>query len=478
MSTIPLISGATNVIKITPNSSLIPASFSGIDNLFNFSNLSDSKFSNWKTIATSDEKIGVVDGSSGNETHRYIDPDYNISSPEGSLWLLGDAEEDHSFYIQTGSNLSKSNSSSTFPDHFNSYGFTESSGNFEDRCGLRNGTPINSITYDRDCVIGKGVRFNGTASRSRLNTMPYLSGLSNLSILLLTKTPGDVLLFQRAVMTLQFLSAGGFFACQFSADNLTLVPAGDIPTDSFYLASAVFDGTLDPDERNKFYVNKVRSTPMVSNNTGTLTDVNNVNYGDIGPITGATNNMEIDEARFINRSLSSDEIALRYNQWFDQSNYWTVTVQPVVTSVLKNGDGTFNVRGSGFKPESTNPTGTINGVPFSIQGTVTDNFFVVRSETGTPIDASQLTVINSDGEQDTGIIGEVPPTIDEKASPVYLSTVGGTRLINTKYGNPLGNVVDNSAGENPVEENIKNTNRSGGGGSNLSMYSKPSWLYR
>lgn len=63
--------------------------------------------------------------------------------------------------------------------------------------------------------------------------------------------------------------------------------------------------------------------------------------------------------------------------------------------------------------------------------------------------------------------------------PANLSTPNGSNLSDTKFGNPLGNQVDNSSG-------INNANGSSEGkpaipgrgiaGVNLGMYSKPSWL--
>lgn len=58
------------------------------------------------------------------------------------------------------------------------------------------------------------------------------------------------------------------------------------------------------------------------------------------------------------------------------------------------------------------------------------------------------------------------------------STPGTNTHIDTQYGNPLGDVVDNSSGDN-LADNTSQGNpvtTSRGSGCCLSMYSKPSWL--
>jgi hypothetical protein len=53
-------------------------------------------------------------------------------------------------------------------------------------------------------------------------------------------------------------------------------------------------------------------------------------------------------------------------------------------------------------------------------------------------------------------------------------TVDGDKLSNTNQGNPLGDKVDNSVGDN-VQQSIVDPKRQASGHS-FNMYSKPSWL--
>jgi hypothetical protein len=58
---------------------------------------------------------------------------------------------------------------------------------------------------------------------------------------------------------------------------------------------------------------------------------------------------------------------------------------------------------------------------------------------------------------------------------ISVSVPDGDKLSNVNRGNPNGDVVDNTAGEN-LEKNITNPKRQSTGHS-FNMYSRPSWLY-
>lgn len=60
------------------------------------------------------------------------------------------------------------------------------------------------------------------------------------------------------------------------------------------------------------------------------------------------------------------------------------------------------------------------------------------------------------------------------------NTSGNLQHIDTQLGNPLGDQVDNSAGENNVKGTLNGKpvrNVRGGSGSIRGISSKPSWLY-
>jgi len=63
--------------------------------------------------------------------------------------------------------------------------------------------------------------------------------------------------------------------------------------------------------------------------------------------------------------------------------------------------------------------------------------------------------------------------------PASLGTPDGDKLSNTNFGNPLGDQVDNSSGENLADGSSVGKpiiSARGISGTNLNSYSKPSWL--
>jgi hypothetical protein len=486
MSSIPLLSGVTNVIKITPNNSLIPGSVNNVNNLFKLSNLTDSKFDDFLSIANSGTKIAVVDDQA--EIPKFIDSDFNNTTPQGSLWFLGNVEQNKSFYIETGSSLSIENSSSTIADQYNSYSFTETSGNIIDRCQLRDGVPINDITYQVDGVISKGVKFGPTAgSRFNLSTMPYLSDLTNLSIVAVIKIPGNTDFFSWDWM--QCALSSGALALFFNQNDYNFY-VNTMPSDSYCFVAFLWDGTKTGNDRITAYVNNVKQTNIIfSDHTGNgRTPTNLANYGQIGPLTSVPNDLEIDEFRIYNRTLSEDEIIILYNQWFNQSNYWTVTIKPVISSVVSLGANTWQITGSGFKPGSTDPTGTIGGISFTVKSGSTDTSIIITEGEGTPPGIQILNIRNSDNEIDyVSMVTSVKRNHSENSPETLIgmpskdNSVAGLNIHkDEKFGNPLGDVVDNNSGINLADGSAESkpiqTSR-GSSGHSLSMYSKPSWLY-
>lgn len=414
MTTIPLISGATHVLKLTPNNALIPSTISNIDNFIKGSLLSNAKFNNWKNIANSAYNIGVVDSGSNNEVARYIDPNFNMSIPEGSIWFLGNAEADRYYYLQTGASLNKNNSSSVFttPNYLASHGFLNASGNPTDRCGNNNGTSLN-LSYEEAGEIDVGNGYPDTHNgQVNLGAITDLNSISNFTITMILKLSDfDGYWFNHLFYNGIFLDSDGVNVISPSVGdvNYAFTPADEITLDEFFQVDIVFDGTLTDGDvdaqdllRYKIYINGTQITltvasghcPSVTKSAG----LGHFVYGEDLANTGMYG--VIDEARINLRSFSDDEITVHYNQWFDADNYWTVTVQPVITSVRRSGKSRYRLRGSGFKPTTINPTGNINGAAYTIIS-ISDTEIEIQDESGDACGLKSITLTNSDNESDS-----------------------------------------------------------------------------
>jgi len=97
----------------------------------------------------------------------------------------------------------------------------------------------------------------------------------------------------------------------------------------------------------------------------------------------------IDEFRIYTNALSANSELWRYNNWMNQSTYWTPKIQPVVTDVQGCGAEYYEIKGSGFKPENIDPV--ISGGDVRIVSAV-DTSVIVQSESMT----SLWTITNSD----------------------------------------------------------------------------------
>ena len=399
MSSVPLITGATHVLKITPNSALIPATISGIDHLFNLFLLSNSKFSNWKSTASASGRIGIMDIPTSAEVSRYIDLNFDIANNIGALWFLGDAEVNHSFYIQTGKSISKSNSINTFVNHSMAYGFNEISGDVIDRCGNCSSSSETALTYNEDAIINKGIEFNN-GSYAIIPAPNDLDNETKLTIHILGKMPAG----QRtvyAIEALNFFDVPVALNCCIGVTDTGIAQFPTIDSD-FALFTVVFDGTLTGDSnRLKFYKNGVLQTPdgwLVPGVGSALQDFSS--GGQIGQAGVDSNGMILDELRFIKKAATVDEITWRYNQWLNQSSYWTVTVQPIISSVNYLGGYRYRLKGSGFLPASTNPNITINGNAVNIES-VMDSTVILKDVNGTYNGSKLFSITNSDNETDT-----------------------------------------------------------------------------
>jgi hypothetical protein len=92
------------------------------------------------------------------------------------------------------------------------------------------------------------------------------------------------------------------------------------------------------------------------------------------------------------------------------------------------------------------------------------------------INGNLVSYSSNDGEVLSG--GVISPELFQNI-PISNSTGGGVSP-DTKFGNPLGDRVDNSSGVNLADGSAESkpviTVRGGGGGT-FSISSKPSWLY-
>lgn len=500
MTTIPLIDGANRVLKIKSNNSYIPSTLSSGDNFFKIALLSDSKFANWLSIADTSSKIGIIRGSNSLELSRYMDANYNSSTPEGSLWFNSPIEFNDYFYLQTGASVSISNNSSVFTDcgYIAAHGFQESSGNAVDRCGTYPGV-ISDAIYNETALLDTGLGMTSSPmSMINLGIIPDLILAPKYTISMLLKISayeGQLFgqYYQNAVyFSSEFgdLISPNYIEVTFSFDKATYIPLNE-----FFQLDVVFDGTqtdsdLDIQDRKRYkiYINKnLVELTTVSGHVPTTTPdtgIGNFLYGDNAalPIDGV-----IDEARINLQAHSPQQIQWRYNQWINTSDYWTVTVQPIISSVTYIGFGRWQINGTGFIPESSNPTGTIGGIPFTVEAGATDTTFIIEKGTDTLSGVQQLQITNSDGESDYQNI--LISTIRKHSFDSPENYIGmppkecGTpkNLRDEKYGNPFGDVVDNSSGDNLADGSAEGkpvqTVRGGSSGNNLSMYSKPSWLY-
>jgi hypothetical protein len=499
MSSIPLTPGATRVIKLSPNNSFIPTTIDSIDQLFDLSLLSHSKFSTWKTIATEAGKIAISDNTS--EKVRFIDSNFDLTTPKGSLWFLGKAEADNCYYLQTGIELSKDNDPSVFIDHISSAGFEEASTVFLDRVSERIFTGSDT-THSVPCVVGNGVGLLDTLSKVAYTPLPteWLDQSKlTISMLIQDNNIGNYTVYMSTVgdygLTIEnYEGMVGLTLFSYSTFygefDITEFISNGVP----FLLTVVFDGTqtdgnidIQNQKRLKVYVNDTEMTLDYYNPVPSKTwSGGNYPYFWLGS-QGYSTDIVISEFRMVLDAWTTEEVDFRYNQYFNKSTYWTPTIQPVISTAVNIGPGRWQITGTGFIPESTDPTGTINGVNFIIQSS-TDTSLIIDEGSGTPPSNKLINIINSDGESDSI---SATSGIDRKAiegdspfnfigmPPPEIYTPGELQHTDTKLGNPLGDVVDNTAGENPVDgtENggtVKTVR--GGGGCNLGMYSKPSWL--
>ena len=69
----------------------------------------------------------------------------------------------------------------------------------------------------------------------------------------------------------------------------------------------------------------------------------------------------------------------------------------------------------------------------------------------------------------------IPSQFTTAGMDITQNTAVSNGLRNTQTANPLGDRVDNTAGDNPVEPKAQGASTNQGG--YLEMQSKPSWLY-
>jgi len=406
MSNIPLIKGGgqNRVLKLTPNNNLIPSAITNIDNLFSFSNLNNSKFDLWKSIATNTNKIGIIDANSGLETIRYIDPNNE------TMWFLGNSEENYCYYLQAGENIIKSNNPEVFTTGgcIACHGYLETGTpiNILNRCGDEYNPNPADITTQQTGVIDVGYGMNGSSSVVKYDDtlrIP-LNNINKFTIKMLMK---------QTVLGTESLwlnhGVGANIYCindtniQVSMDYLSFYanfdPTGIIFSDTFFVIDMVYDGTQTGNaNRFKIRVNGVDVNLSFTGDVPAKTINNSTAILEFGT-NGYSFDGILDETRIMPEIAETiDESVLRYNQWTNQSNYWTVTIQPIITNIIKISNNKWKIEGTGFKPEETNPTGTINGIEFDVEDTTDTSFIAVGNNI---VEGTKIFIINnSDDESD------------------------------------------------------------------------------
>ena len=413
MSSILLVNGATRAIKLVPNNTLIPAPISKIDNLFDISLLSDAKFADWKALATAASKIAIVDSEV--EVSRFIDSDYDISTPVGNLWFSGASIQDKSYFILTGSALSKSNSSETFTDSGTDVAcaLLEASGvNFANRCSAVDGHLVN-VSYEQSALLDKGVGMNGSDSVVTFNEEPIpINGAQKFSIKCLMKqTVLGVLSIWIAQGTAFLVMIQDVNNLIFSIDSLTFTakidPSAILASDTFFLLDIIFDGTQTGNaNRFKVYINKaLQSLVFTGDVPASYPDTTGISF-DFG-LSGLSYAGVLDEIRMKwDEVESSEEIVNHYNQWFDKATFWVPLIQPLIFYIIPLGSGRYQVIGSGFIVGGVDPTGTIGGVAFTIELGNTDTDMIIVEGAGTPFGNKVIEIQNNEGLCDNQIIDD------------------------------------------------------------------------
>lgn len=423
MSSISLLPGATHVLKIRPNNALISSTVSDIDQLFDLSLLSGSKYSNWCSVAESATKIGIVDVTAS-ESDKFIDSNFNLSTSVGSLWFKGDVQQNKCYYLQTGSDINISNNPLTFKNHICAHGYHEVALISVDRCGNKIATGLNT-TSDQSGLIGKSFGF---LREDRINSVDISPTITELfeapkATISLVIKDNDVSTDFKILFSLNS-SDYLVYGLQVSIFDNTLYIVGAniysamlqpypfyVQAGEPYLLTFVFDGTqIDTDiavqntKRLKLYIN---DTDVPINFSEAVPD--KLWSGSEGAVfvigsDGYTVKGSIDESRITLDAWTPEEINLRYNQWFNQSTYWITTVQPVISSITTLGGKRWRVQGSGFKPESTDPTGLVSGIAFTVEAGATDSSFIITDNSDAPPGIQYISITNSDNETDYTLI--------------------------------------------------------------------------
>lgn len=404
--------GTTHAIRLTPNSELIPETVSGFDNVFRMALLSDSKFSGWLLTAETSANIAVSD--SGTEVSRYVDANFEPSTPNGTLWWAGDAEYGRSFLLEAGPRISRSNSSAVFDNHICAHGFYEPSGESIDRCGYRNITGSGQ-TYSVDAMLDLAMGHDAVSDKLFFaQNIAALNSVSQTTIHLLIKkvVVGEVgnRIWLRWGSGWTIATSGNVMtlSCAFSTFRATFDYSLVFTSDEFALLSIVFDGTqtdvdVDAQDAKRFrvYVNGVEQTLVFAVGHVPDSSADASAYECAYGLTNASFIGSIDEDRWSFASNFSAEVLLRYNQWIQNVVYWLVTVVPVIFRVSRTGPFTYAVHGTGLSI-SGNPTVIFGGVEANVNfATDTIIQFTVGAET--PTGRKTCTVINEDGEHATWI---------------------------------------------------------------------------
>jgi hypothetical protein len=478
-----LLQNTTRVIRLTPNNNMIGDSIKDIDHLFQLSHFSGSKFDGVKADISDASSISVTD-TLGSKCGRYIDTNLDVSTNTGNIWFRGDVEANKSYFLQIGE-MADTNDSTIFAQNTGSaFGFMESLGTIYDRCSKVNSSAVGALcTYNNAALIDKGVfiPINNSISITRPT---YLENSRTVSIVLLLKlaSTGKKSFISKSPFSIGTNLAGDKLAV-FSTSNIIDSIYSFITVDNFHLIEVVIDldaGPISSDKLKMF----VDGNRMIFSTMGTINPFPvNLATLNIGAASNSINGI-VDELRISTKTYGSAGAVWRNNNIMNQSTYWTATIVPIITNVSSVDGGHWRIQGTGLAIDGNNPTGSINDIPFTVV-TATDTEVVIAQGVSTPAGTKIIKLTNSDGES-TSYYDSVNPSADinpdlfYRMPPKVNFTGGSTVSADTQYANPMGDVVDNSAGENTVDGteggNPVNSSRGGGGGT-IGISSRPSWLY-
>ncbi|MFA5166793.1 MAG: hypothetical protein WC449_05910 [Candidatus Paceibacterota bacterium] len=424
MASVPLVAGVERIVKITPNAAYAVDNIPAIDQVVKIVALADAKFDDFNTIVGGDpSKLAVMDSVAGTKCLKYADANLNMVTHSGHVWFEGVVNPGRSFFLQAGSALAETNSSLVFTNQGQliSCGFNEAAGNPVNRSGGAISGTVANITYGAAATLDKAFDFNGNNSNVHFGQPLNWNGASRFELIMLISQ--DVLdvtdLWFRYYAdathgiqvrsftdgTLKFhLFANAYPSIKF--DYSTAFAAGQLR-----LLHLLYDGDLYMDDgRGRVFVNgvNIKNIPasgyvydIIPTVVPTISGVENMCVG----FSASALDGKVDEIRVgVNVRPDPLSISWRANNLL-QADYWTATIQPLITDITYLGNGRWQITGSGFLVGGVDPTGTIGGVAWTVEGVATDTVVIVV-QGATPIGTQDFIITNNDGESFVRSIGQ------------------------------------------------------------------------